>query len=382
MMASATASPSNDGELHTAYIDYTAGYFRVYVDDTTTPVVVGSVELMDVLGPSHGFAWVGLTAASGGWPQAHIITLWKLESKAPFEMKATSTLPADSTALAQQHPTTKPAQLEISSDRPQGPAQFPPVTECEGVNNCTTWTFIRANGKMQGIANWETGEEAGQQAVLDIQYATDNQIKITRIDIKGPKQGRTTTYTGTLHGKQVGGEFTSEFNGQTHSGNWYWVFDDDSIPSLPVEMHYCAPGSDCISMHLLRDHYVWKNNRGRGVWTVRTWTRRKLSLERVDVSGFTGHYTGDIVNNHLENIMTSNRPFTPDWKPGPDTTYGNVLFAWGTELNTLPGDEGIVPLGTAAPMSNSTVRAVKPFHNGVEAFDTIRRGFLQRKDTQ
>jgi hypothetical protein len=269
-------------------------------------------------------------------------------------------------------PDSRPSRLE--------------VTECEGVNNCTTWTFIQANGKMQGIASWEAGEESGEQAVLDVQYVTATQIKLTRTDIRGPKQGLTATYTGTVHNKQIGGEFTSEFNGQDQSGNWYWVFDDDSIPSLPAEMHYCAPGSDCITMHLLQGRYVWQNNRGRGVWTVRTWTRKKLSLDRVDVSGFTGYYTGDVLNNHLENVMTSNRPFTPDWKPGPDTTYGNVLFAWGTELNTLPGDGGIIPVGTAGPTSNITgadiVQGIKTFHDAVEALQTIRSWLPASNDNQ
>jgi hypothetical protein len=221
------------------------------------------------------------------------------------------------------------------------------------VNNCVNWTFINKGGKMRGIASWESGEEAGEEAVLEVDTLSGNEITISRTDVKGPKQGQTITYTGRLHGKQVGGEYSSEFNGHNDSGNWYWVCSkDDSRAgpvSLPSEMHYCVPGSDCISMHLYQGRYVWHSRRGSGQFTVSSFTRKRLTLDRVDVSGFTGHYTGEIVGKHLENVVSSGHPFTPDWRPGEDTSNRTTLFAWGSELNSIPGDEGVLSAGVIGP---------------------------------
>jgi hypothetical protein len=74
-----------DGSLHTAYIDYDGKTLSVYVDDRTAPVVKAAVDLRRVVGSEDGFAWVGLTAASGGWDQAHELRSWKLDANAPFE---------------------------------------------------------------------------------------------------------------------------------------------------------------------------------------------------------------------------------------------------------------------------------------------------------
>jgi hypothetical protein len=74
----------SDGSLHTVYITYQPPDWAVYVDDRTNPVVRAKLDLKKVVG-SEGFAWVGLTAASGGWAQGHILHSWKLDANSPFE---------------------------------------------------------------------------------------------------------------------------------------------------------------------------------------------------------------------------------------------------------------------------------------------------------
>lgn len=79
----------SDSSLHTGYIDYDGTMLSVYVDDRTTPVVSTQIDLSQVVGSSDGLAWVGLTAASGAWAQAHELRSWKLDANAPFERAQT-----------------------------------------------------------------------------------------------------------------------------------------------------------------------------------------------------------------------------------------------------------------------------------------------------
>lgn len=234
---------------------------------------------------------------------------------------------------------TSPAVAQQNSRQPQKIA----VTECEGVNNCTTWTFMNTGTQMVGSAKWPDGEES----VLQVDKATNSEITITRTDITGAKQGLSATYKGTIHGKNVGGEFTSSYNGQADSGNWYWVFDSPSSTSLPVEFHFCGQG--CFSLHLING--VYKTTDGQGTWKVEPFDGKTLKLDRQDPSGFVGYYKGDLLNGRVVNITTGSRPFTPDWKPGPDTRYNNVLMTYGPELNSIPGDGGVSPLrGARRPL--------------------------------
>jgi hypothetical protein len=74
----------SDGQLHTVYISYHPPDWAIYVDNRNNPVVQAKLDLKNVVG-SQGFAWVGLTAASGGWAQGHLLHSWKLDSYSPFE---------------------------------------------------------------------------------------------------------------------------------------------------------------------------------------------------------------------------------------------------------------------------------------------------------
>ncbi len=94
------------------------------------------------------------------------------------------------------------------------------VTECQGVDNCAMWTFARNNEHRKiGLGKWRTGEEA----VLELESAENNQVVVIRTDVTGSKAGLTATYRGTLEGNGVGGTYTSYFKGEREDGHWYWL---------------------------------------------------------------------------------------------------------------------------------------------------------------
>src|ERR1700685_468365 len=78
-----------------------------------------------------------------------------------------------------------------------------PVTmsECEGTNNCATWTFLGT----QGNGQWPSGEVAN----LAVEHSDASTVVIRRADSTGPSAGLTAVYKGTRHGDRVSGEYTS-----------------------------------------------------------------------------------------------------------------------------------------------------------------------------
>src|ERR1700710_2609873 len=74
------------------------------------------------------------------------------------------------------------------------------MIECEGINNCTPWTFQFSPNGVKGYAKWRSGEEAVLEIVgLDV---SNGVIVITRTDVVGRKQGLTATYKGSVAGDQ------------------------------------------------------------------------------------------------------------------------------------------------------------------------------------
>jgi hypothetical protein len=105
-------------------------------------------------------------------------------------------------ALAQ-----RPDNSQSSSPRTASPAgqiqakpeSAVPVTmnECEGINNCATWTFLGG----QGNGQWPSGNVAN----LNVEHLDANNIVIHRADSTGASAGLTARYTGTRHGENIGG---------------------------------------------------------------------------------------------------------------------------------------------------------------------------------
>lgn len=71
-----------DGQPHTLRIVYQSGALSAYQDGSATPLFSENIDLYDVNGGSvlnaNGCAWVGFTAATGGFASSHDILNWKL----------------------------------------------------------------------------------------------------------------------------------------------------------------------------------------------------------------------------------------------------------------------------------------------------------------
>ena len=101
------------------------------------------------------------------------------------------------------------------------------------------------------------------------------------------KVGLTSTYTGTRHGDQVGGEYTSSWPGHwdQKSGNWYATVEQPVSP--PPVMHAC--GANCFTLTFANGKYTitsprnsWDPPDFTSVWTVESFTREPVILHRHD----------------------------------------------------------------------------------------------------
>jgi serine/threonine protein kinase len=70
-----------DGEIHTVKIDYSSNAIKIFLDDTTKPVLTTSLDLKNVLKLDKGKAWVGFSGATGLCSQNHDILNWSFTSK-------------------------------------------------------------------------------------------------------------------------------------------------------------------------------------------------------------------------------------------------------------------------------------------------------------
>lgn len=99
--------------------------------------------------------------------------------------------------------TTPEAQTTQEEPTPSPVA----MTECQGTDNCASWTFLGT----QGNGQWPTGEIAN----LKVEKFDSTSVVIRRADSTGAAAGLTAVYTGTRHGNRLGGEFKS-----TWPGHW------------------------------------------------------------------------------------------------------------------------------------------------------------------
>jgi hypothetical protein len=204
------------------------------------------------------------------------------------------------------------------------------MTECEGIDNCTNWTFLSSNG-WKGYGKWRTGEEA----VLELESPENGRIVVHRTDVRGAKEGLTATYDGTLSDGQIGGRYTYSYNGDNGSGRWYAILET-SAPSLPPVMHFCDV--NCITLQRENGRYVNRTTDAfvdpnySDTWTVESFTRESVVFQRT-VTGkfhFQVTYRGQISNDGNSLINAAN-PFHGLGQPT------NIMLAWGGSLNTVPG---------------------------------------------
>lgn len=66
----------DDGNVHTATIEYLPESLSVWLDGSIDPVVTVPVNLANTLPLDSGQAWVGFTASTGGATQTHDILSW------------------------------------------------------------------------------------------------------------------------------------------------------------------------------------------------------------------------------------------------------------------------------------------------------------------
>ena len=113
-----------------------------------------------------------------------------------------ATLALTAVTYTQTTRSTQKAEQAPSKSKAAAPVT---MTECEGTNNCGTWTFLGA----QGNGQWPSGEVAN----LSVERYDADSVVIRRADSTGSAAGLTAVYTGTRHGVRVGGEFTSSWPG-------------------------------------------------------------------------------------------------------------------------------------------------------------------------
>jgi hypothetical protein len=206
------------------------------------------------------------------------------------------------------------------------------MTECEGVNNCATWTFLGA----QGNGQWPSGETAN----LTVERSDNDSVVIRRADSTGSSAGLTGVYTGTRHGDRVGGEFTSSWPGhwESKTGNWYATLEKPP-QGPPGVMRICPlPITVCSTSTWNNGHCDFRGDNGvTGTITVISFSPESVVLNRSDygrTAGYSAVYTGKV-------SPQGNRILTGDWS---DSNGGRGQFtaAWGAAIKDLPGPSAYV----------------------------------------
>lgn len=221
------------------------------------------------------------------------------------------------------------------------------MTECEGVNNCATWTFL---GK-QGNGRWSSGEIAS----LSVETVQGDQVVIQRTDSSGPSAGLTATYKGVRHGDRIAGEFTSSWpdHWTSKTGDWYAILQK-AAQSPPPVMHVCNINGCSIGKG---GTFVLENGRYRNlttaagttdIWVIVNFSGESVVLQRT-MSGtnngggtFTGHISAS--GNTIEDGVLK-------WDAGGESRF---RAAWGTAIDTLPGSN------PELERQNASVMAVRP----------------------
>jgi len=225
------------------------------------------------------------------------------------------------TAVSHGQGTTAASKAVTPKPKAPGPVT---MTECEGVNNCATWTFLGT----QGNGQWPSGDIAN----LTVDTSDTSSVVIHRADSTGASAGLTATYTGTRHGGNVGGEFTSSWPGHwdKKEGNWYATIVQPLTP--PPVIQECDVNHTCGT-------WTWNNGHYDGVWvgvnatlTVVSFTPQSVVIKRADLPprvGFNYTFTGTISaqgDTILDGIWTGD--------PGSRQAgvSGTFTASWGAAL--------------------------------------------------
>jgi hypothetical protein len=223
------------------------------------------------------------------------------------------------------------------TDLPAGRAKSKPatgaavnMTECEGTNNCATWTFLGG----QGSGQWPSGELAS----LSVEHSDADTVVIRRADSTGPSAGLTAVYKGTRHGDRVGGEFTSSWPGrwENKTSNWYATIGHADQSPPPV-MRVCDPAGACSNWTWNNGHYDGAWNNATATMTVVSFSTESVVIKRVDTGGRPGYYayvyTGKISSQ-------GNSILNGDWLGEPGSMQagvsGHYTATWGTALQNNP----------------------------------------------
>jgi glucose/arabinose dehydrogenase len=117
----------SDGQVYTVRIDYVPGTLHVYLDDFSAPVLSASVDLGSLLNLDAGHAWVGFTAATGGFAQPHDIHSWSFVENPFVPSGNQAPLPPLINEPATNGQTVNPADVHMEalfSDNDAGDSHF------------------------------------------------------------------------------------------------------------------------------------------------------------------------------------------------------------------------------------------------------------------
>jgi hypothetical protein len=198
------------------------------------------------------------------------------------------------------------------------------MTECEGTNNCATWTFLGT----QGNGQWPSGEVAN----LSVEHTEGSGVTIRRADSTGSSAGLTAVYTGTRNGTQIEGKVTSSWPGHwdIKTLNWSATIGKTGN-SFPTEIRICTtPGYQyCSHWTWNVDHYdgvsnVWDNGR----MTVSSFTKASVSFHSVVPPSYASDAEGTISSQ-------GNSILNGSWSDSSGS-HGGFTATWGTALQDLP----------------------------------------------
>jgi hypothetical protein len=236
--------------------------------------------------------------------------------------------------------TAQPSK-KLTESVPKPKAASPvTMTECEGTNNCATWTFLGS----QGNGQWPSGEVAN----LTVENFDADTVVIRRADSTGASAGLTAVYKGTRHGDRIGGEFTSSWPGHwdDKAGNWYATIEKNSV-SLPTVMHWCIGCTNGIGGTLKWEngHYLALSDvpGQTTILQVESFTLQSVVLHRINSGPYPGtaELAGQISaqGNTINGIQTD-----------PEGRTKTFRAAWGSAIDTLPGTRGAEPMVVARPV--------------------------------